>query len=381
MTELALEENLMNWNEICHVATKFPALANLSADLNQLSTIPAVPLKSLSTTLVSLNLEFNEFTSFVDIASLSELKSLRNLHLKGNNISAITSNASDPAPVLSSSVRFLDISYNQVSTWTFIDDLSATFPGMTSLRFAHNPIYENPDPELSAQSKSIGEDAYMITVGRIAQLEKLNFGNITQTDRQNAEMFYLSRIGKHLAAVPPSQEAEVLRYHKRYEALCELYGAPAVNRTKEINPAFLEARLITVQFIYHAPRGNKETPISEKTSKIPKSYDIYRVKGIAGKLFGHKPLDLRLIWETGEWDPVAGFDDEVDVDDDSGGEENDVEEEKEELAAETNAGDETLQTERKVGKWVKREVELRDGPRQLGFCVDGLEAKVRVEVR
>ncbi|KAK8083473.1 hypothetical protein PG996_002254 [Apiospora saccharicola] len=382
VTELALEENLMNWNEICHVATKFPALANLSLDLNQLSTLPAVPLKSLSKTLVSLNLEFNEFTSFMDIASLSELKSLRNLHLKGNNISVITSNVADPAPVLSSSVRFLDISYNQVSEWTFIDDLSTTFPGLTSLRFAHNPIYENPDPELSAQSKSIGEDAYMITVGRISQLEKLNFGNITQTDRQNAEMFYLSRIGKHLAAVPPGQEAEVLKYHKRYEVLCELYGAPAVNRTKEINPAFLEARLIKVQFIYHAPRSaDNEAPPSEKTSKIPKSYDIYRVKGIAGKLFGQKPLDLRLVWETGEWDPVAGFDDEVDVDDDSGGEGNDAEEEKQEAAAEAAAGGETLQTERKVGKWVKREVELRDGPRQLGFCVDGLEAKVRVEVR
>ncbi|KAK8048631.1 tubulin-specific chaperone [Apiospora phragmitis] len=381
VTELALEENLVGWNEICHVATKFPALATLSVDLNQLSSLPTVPLGSLCTTLTSLHLEFNEFTSFLDIASLSELKSLRNLHLKGNNISAITPNASDPAPVFSSSLRFLDISYNQVSSWSFIDDLPASFPGLTSLRFAHNPVYENPDPELSAQSRSIGEDAYMITVGRIAQLEKLNFGNITQTDRQNAEMFYLSRIGKHLAAVPPIQEAEVIKYHKRYEALCELYGAPVVSRTKEINSAFLEARLITVQFIYH-PRGSgSEAPPPEKTSKIPKSYDIYRVKGIAGKLFSQKPLNLRLIWETGEWDPVAGFDDEVDVDDDNSGEEDNEVQEKEDVTTEVDAGDETLQTERKVGKWVKREVELRDGPRQLGFCVGGLEAKVRVEVR
>ncbi|KAK8020297.1 hypothetical protein PG990_005435 [Apiospora arundinis] len=377
VTELALEENLMDWNEICHVATKFPGLADLSVDLNQLSSLPAVPLKSLSTSLVSLNLEFNEFTSFTDIASLSEMKSLRNLHLKGNNISAIIPNASDPAPIFSSSLRFLDISYNKVSTWSFIDDLPSTFPGLTSLRFAHNPIYENPDPELSAQSKSIGEDAYMITVGRLAQLEKLNFGNITKADRQDAEMFYLARIGKHLAAVSPNQEAEVLQNHKRYEALCELYGAPAVSRTKEINPAFLEARLINVQFIYHPPRGENDAYPLEKTSKIPKSYDIYRVKGIAGKLFAQKPLDLRLIWETGEWDPVAGFDDEVD-EDDSGEEENDMEED---VVAGVDAGDGTSQAEKKVGKWVKREVELRDGPRQLGFCVDGLEAKVRVEVR
>ncbi|KAK8125694.1 Thioesterase/thiol ester dehydrase-isomerase [Apiospora kogelbergensis] len=344
VTELALEENLMDWNEICHVATKFPGLANLSVDLNQLSSLPAVPLKSLSTTLVSLNLEFNEFTSFMDIASLSEMKSLRNLHLKGNNISAITANTSDPAPVFSPSLRFLDISYNQVSTWSFVDELPATFPGLTSLRFAHNPIYENPDPEHSAQSKSIGEDAYMITVGRLARLEKLNFGNITKADRQDAEMFYLARVGKHLATVPPSQEAEVIQYHKRYEALCELYGAPAVNRTKEINPAFLEARLITVQFVYHAPRGGYATSPPEMTSKIPKSYDIYRVKGIAGKLFGQKPLDLRLTWETGEWDPVAGFDDEVD-EDDSGVEDNNV---KEDAAAKVDAGDETSQG---GGRW------------------------------
>ncbi|KAK7988584.1 3-alpha-(or 20-beta)-hydroxysteroid dehydrogenase [Apiospora arundinis] len=358
VTELALEENLIDWNEICHVATKFPGLADLSVDLNQLSSLPAVPLKSLSTSLVSLNLEFNEFTSFTDIASLSEMKSLRNLHLKGNNISAITPNASDSAPIFSSSLRFLDISYNKVSTWSFIDDLPSTFPGLTSLRFAHNPIYENPDPELSAQSKSIGEDAYMITVGRLAQLEKLNFGNITKADRQDAEMFYLARIGKTSRSGTAKPRGRM-------------------NRTKEINPAFLEARLINVQFIYHPPRGENDAYPLEKTSKIPKSYDIYRVKGIAGKLFAQKPLDLRLIWETGEWDPVAGFDDEVD-EDDSGEEENDMEED---VVAGVDAGDGTSQAEKKVGKWVKREVELRDGPRQLGFCVDGLEAKVRVEVR
>jgi hypothetical protein len=37
--------------------------------------------------------------------------------------------------------------------------------------------------------------------------------------------------------------------------------------------------------------------------------------------------------------------------------------------------------ERKGGRWVKREVELKDGPRQFGYCVDGLEAKIRVERR
>lgn len=380
--DLALEENLLTWEEICHVATKFPVLSTLSVDLNQLTSLPPVPLLALATTLTSLNLEFNDFTSFTDIATLSELRSLRNLHLKGNNISSITTNVSGPRPVFPPSLQFLDVSYNQVSTWEFIEDLPSVFPGLLSLRFAHNPIYENPDPEHSAQSKTVAEEAYMIALGRLPNIKVLNFGNITRDDRQNAEMFYLARIGKHLAAVPPNQESEVIKKHRRYAELCELYGPPVVKRTKDMNPAFLEARLVAVQFVHRA-RDSDETV--EKSTKIPKSFDIYRVKGIAGKLFEQKPLDLRLVWETGEWDPVAGFDDEVD---DSGEEEPEPEPEAPLLPETAQAGsgaqedkEPALQTERKVGKWVKREVELQDGPRQLGFCVDGQEARIRVEIR
>ncbi|KAI1213983.1 RNI-like protein [Annulohypoxylon truncatum] len=373
--DLALEETFMSWEEICHVATKFQTLSTLSASANQLSFLPETPLSTLASTLVSLNLEFNNFITIADVASLAGLKALRNLHLKGNHISTITQDPSHALPVFPTSLKYLDLSYNKVSSWDFIDVLPNCFPGLTSLRFSHNPIYDNPDPEFSTQSKSITDEAYMFTVGRIANLKTLNFGTISNSDRQDAEMFYLARIGKHLAAVPEDQEAEVIKRHKRFAELCELYGPPVVNRRKEINPAFLEARLVTVHFSFH-PAG-EEDKIVERTTRIPKSFDIYTVKGIAGKLFGARPLGLRLIWETGEWDPVFGFDDEVEDSD---------EEEDEEKRGETDAGDaedlgDSSQPDGKPGKWVKREVELQDGPRQLGFCVDGLEANIRVELR
>jgi hypothetical protein len=361
----------MSWEELCHVATKFPALATFTADANQLSSLPPTPLSTLSSTLLSLNLEFNAFTTLADIASLSELKSLRNLHLKGNNITGI-GNLSDIQPVFSTSLQYLDVSYNKISSWAFIDNLPASFPGLTHLRFAHNPIYDNPDPDHSIQSRTVTEEAYMITVGRLGNLKVLNFGTITTNDRQDAEMFYLARIGKHMAAVPESEEPEVLKNHKRFAELAELYGPPVVNRTKEINPAFLEARLVTVQFVLHSKNDGSEV-VLERTSRIPKSFDMYRVRGVAAELFGKEPLCLRLIWETGEWDPVAGFDDEVE----DSSEEEDAQEETENA----DMNERTTQPEKRAGKWVKREVELQDGPRQLGFCVDGLEAKVRVEVR
>ena len=370
--ELALEETLMSWEEIGHVAARFESLSSLSASTNQLSSLPAIPLSSLGSTLTSLNLEFNDFTSIAQLGSLAALTALRHLHLKGNNISAIRLAGSDESPpTFSTNLQYLDISYNQISSWALVDELPACLPGLTSLRFAHNPIYDQPDPELSTNSKNFTEEAYMFTVGRLANLKTLNFGTISTADRQDAEMFYLAHIGRQLATVPETQSAEILQHHKRYAELCELYGPPTVNRRKEVNPAFLEARLVRVQFVFH-PKGQG---VTQRTTRIPKSFDIYAVKGIAGKLFGIKPLSIRLVWETGEWDPVAGFDDEVEDSSDDEEELPPVEEEKVATSRDdTNA-------EEEPGKWVKREVELPDGSRQLGFCVDGLEARIRVEGR
>ena len=397
----------MTWEEMCHVSTKFPALCTLIASINQLSFLPQTPLRTLSSTLTSLYLELNDFTSIADVASLAALTSLRNLHLKGNRISSLAregegdNSKSKPLPVFPDSLQYLDISYNRVSTWAFVDELPTCFPGLTSLRFAHNPIYDDPDPGFTPSSSSSSsqpraavatEEAYMFTVGRLGSLRALNFGAVSADDRQDAEMFYLARIGKHLAAAPEGRAADVLRGHRRYEELCALYGPPVVNRAQEVNPAFLEARLVTVRFVLHRhpmpqDEASGDEPVGaaarEETARIPKSFDIYAVKGIAGRLFGAKPLSLRLVWETGEWDPVAGFDDEVeDSSDEEGGEEGP------ELAPtggahpkQDIAETKTPTGEGRAGKWVKREVELHDGPRQLGFCVDGLEANIRVEVR
>lgn len=374
VNELELEETLLSWEALCGIAQKFPSLSTLSCSLNQLSALPAVSFGALADTLTTLTLEFNEFTSFADLAPLSSLTSLRNLHLKGNSISAI-SPPSVTAPVFSPSLQYLDISYNAVTTWSFIDALPSSFPGLTALRLAHNPVYDRPDPEAVGggnQTKST-EEAYMITIGRLASLKGLNFTPITTVDRANAEMFYLSRIAKQLASVPEAAEPEVLAQHARYAELCEIYGAPDIIRRDEINPTYLEARLITVHFTHATATTSDTQKVITKTATIPRSSDIYAIKGIAGRLFGAEPLRLRLVWETGEWDPVGGFDEDENADDSS---------DEEDAAPPGRGGEgETDAAQEKGGRWVKREVELKDGPRQLGFCVDGVDVKIRVEDR
>lgn len=375
----------MSWDEICHIATQFASLSLLYSSSNQLPRLSPIPTSPVTSTLTSIYLEFNDFTSLSDVASLATLTSLHDLHLKGNSISVIESDSIDGPPVFSKTLTYLDISYNKIHKWSFIDALPDSFPGLTSLRLAHNPVYDNPGFDnasdsaisaITAAKATVTEEAYMLTIGRLASLTSLNFSAITPTDRNNAEMFYLSRIGRQLASVPETLEAEakVIAQHRRYKELCDLYGEPVVNRRKEINPAFLEARLINVTFRFHNSLdkidGQTQATI-EKRTQIPKSLDIYAVKGIAGRLFSHAPLKLRLIWETGEWDPVAGYDDD-DAGDSS--EDEDIVVQQEEIAK-----DGYSQQANRAGRWVKREAELRDSPRQFGFCVDGFDVTIRVE--
>ncbi|KND95341.1 Tubulin-specific chaperone E [Tolypocladium ophioglossoides CBS 100239] len=365
--ELALGETLLSWEELSRIATLCTSLTTLAVGTNQLTTLPTVGYRNLTSTLTSINLEYNDFHAMSDLASLTALKALRNLHLKGNSITGMAAPGTT-APIFPPSLQYLDVSYNDIQEWSFVDALSAHFPGLAGLRLAHNPVHDKHGGETKAPSS---EESHMFTIGRVASLTSVNFTQIKPADRTNAEMFYLSRIAKQLATVPESAEHTILALNPRYAKLCKIYGEPDVIRRNEVNPSFLEARLVSVSF-RHEGKGQ------QKTSRIPKSFDIYAVKGIAGKLFGLSPLRLRLIWETGEWDPVAGYD-ERDGESSDEGDSVLVE------AAGQGGGDDHPEGEDKYakdksGRWVKREVELTDGPKQLGYCVDGLDVTVRIEM-
>ncbi|KHO00108.1 Cytoskeleton-associated protein, Gly-rich domain protein [Metarhizium album ARSEF 1941] len=357
VAELSLQETLLTWEEVCAIAVRCPSLRDLNAGSNQLTSLAKMDYLSLSSTLTSINLEFNDFTCLSDLASLTRLTSLRNLNLKGNNIAAITAHGV-PSPVFPPSLQYLDLSYNNISAWSFVDLLPAHFPGLNALRLSHNPVYNAAGSDDTKASSS--EESHMLTIGRLANLQSLNYAQVKAADRTNAEMFYLSRIAKQLAAVPESAEHTVLAQHPRYGELCAIYGEPDVVRRDEINPNFLEARLISVTF--HLEGAEK------RTCRIPKSFDVYAVKGIAGKLFDLPPLKVKLVWETGEWDPVAGYDD-------GDGDSSDDEDLRGGETAAAGADEDV------DGRWIEREVELKDGPKQLGYCVDGLDVSIRIERR
>lgn len=189
-------------------------------------------------------------------------------------------------------------------------------------------------------------------------------------ERQNAELYYLSVIALELSEASSQEDKDrILNEHPRYPELCAIYGEPTALKMKDksagIAPGTLEARILEFTF-YSIIDGN----MVEKKKDIPRSFDVYRIKGIVGRLLGVRPLECKLIWEMGEWDPVGREEDDVW----SCSEEEGDDADQSRSRAEADDG-------KSRGKWVKREVELVDGTKDVGFWIDRREARIRVEPR
>jgi hypothetical protein len=343
---LRLEENLMPWEDVAMITHLFPTLSTFGASSNLYTSLSS---HTLNSTITDLILEDNLIPSLSAISSLTNLPNLKRLILKSNKISEICS-INTSMPVFSPALAEVDLSFNEISTWAFIETLAHVFPSLTSLRVSHNPLYENLQaPDGRALT---ADDGYMLTLARLGNLKTLNHSPINPKERLNAESYYLSMIAKEVQFAPDGMKEQILKSHPRYAWLCEEYGEPDVQSKKNaVNPNSLAARLLRVHFYLASDKAKKFEV------EIPMSCTAYTVLGMVGKHFGIKPMDCKLVWETGDWMPakrnVSSFEDDWDSED--------------------------SEDEEKVEK-VMREVEVVPGTRSIGTWIDGSQATVRVEI-
>ncbi|KGO64596.1 hypothetical protein PITC_093230 [Penicillium italicum] len=379
ITELHLEETLLSWDEIAAIAYRFPGLKSLTASANQLSEISC----ALPSTITTLTLEHNEITSISALRHLATLPNLEHLSIRGNGINAVNQNTTDTTldfhfqPTL----RSLDLSRNNITSWTILNKLPTVFPGLTTLRITANPLFDQPPlpPSVTEAFKPMTVDeAFMLTLSRFpASLTTLNYSTISPQDRSNAEMYYLSLIGKELSATTEQEEPAILATHPRYSELCELYVEPTITRAvvsdssgaRVIHPRSVAARLVKMAF--SLPLGNDES--KSQVKEIPGSFDTYQVKALVSRLFGLPAFGFRLVWETDEWDPVekeVGDEGVVEWDEDS-----ENEDQPDIVSRLETTGDGPDKS-----RFVRREVELVDSTRDVGFLFQGEVGEVRVRV-
>ncbi|PYH99094.1 RNI-like protein [Aspergillus ellipticus CBS 707.79] len=383
ITGLHLDDTLLTWEEISALTYQFPDLASLSASANQFSTLQ-IPI---SNTITRLTLENNDLTSLSSIKPLTSLPNLQHLSLRGNNISTVCTAPSDDPIHFPQSLHSIDLSRNKINSWDFVNLLPATFPGLDTLRISGNPLYNQsigPSSITGVPEKPMTVDeSYMLTLARIRSLKVLNYGKIADKDRNNGELYYLSLIGKELSASPETEEQSILVSHPQFRELCEIYGQPAIRRVESgsgvtVNPRSVAARVVKLVFhLRTTSTSNTSGAVQQeegasqaeqgviKSKEIPRSFDTYQVKGIVSRLFGLPPYTFKLVWETDELDPVS----REKMEDDEGWD------------SEDDDGPQEHDRALSLPGFVKREVELVDTTKDIGFWfqTDLAEARIRVE--
>lgn len=345
ITTLKLENDLLAWENLVNISHQFSALTTFSASSNFYSSLTP---HFLNPTITDLTLEENLFASLSALEPLTKMPNLQRLVLKSNKVSEIGA----PAPMFPATLKEVDLSFNEITTWSFIEALEHVFPSLTSLRVSHNPLYDGLQ---SPDGRSLtADDGYMLTLARLGNVKMLNHSPISDKERLNAESYYLSLIVKEVQFAPDHLRDQILSRHPRYKWLCEEYGEPDIKRsTGAMNPNSLAARLLKIRF--YLASGEAEV----REVEIPMSCTAYTVLGVVGKMFGHEPMKCRLVWETGDWIPARRTMAEV--------EDEDWDSEDSEDEAATSK--------------VMREVEITPGTRSIGTWIDGMEATVRVELR
>jgi Leucine-rich repeat (LRR) protein len=267
ITSLEISNILLSWEELSTLLHLFPSLTTLIAPHNNLSQIP--PSHPFPPSLTQLDLSYNLFPTLSALSPLASLPNLKTLIVSHNLLTSVSCPL--PFPYLTR----LDVAYNLLPTFQALDLLLSAAPSLTSLRISHNPL-------LSAVTL---DEAHMLTIARLAPSVKiLNHSTITPKERENAEIWYLSRIARELAGSPEKRE-EVLAGHRRWEELCALHGEPAVSEGTEKEKS-LKARLVEMVFF----AGEKEV-----LKKVPRGMPVSTLRGCVARWFGMGPLGVKLV--------------------------------------------------------------------------------------
>jgi Leucine-rich repeat (LRR) protein len=113
-------------------------------------------------------MESNHFTSLSDIAPITDLNKLKTLILNFNSISKVFSENQKEPLMFGRSLNRVELAFNEIGDWEFINQLPAVIPGLDNLRISHNPLYDK-------SGFRSADDGYLLTIARISKLTKLNY--------------------------------------------------------------------------------------------------------------------------------------------------------------------------------------------------------------
>ncbi|XP_032705669.1 tubulin-specific chaperone E isoform X1 [Lontra canadensis] len=287
---LVLNRTGITWAEVLRCAAGWPVLEELYLKSNDLliSERPADVLQ----TVKLLDLSSNQLIDENQLFLIAYLPRLEQLILSDIGLSSIrfpdagTGHKTSMFP----SLQYLVVNDNQISQWSFINELDK-LPSLHALSCSRNPLTE----ENKAAHTTRG-----LIIAKIGQLKTLNKCEIPPEERRGAELDYRKAFGNEWKAAGGHQDpeqnrphAEFLAAHPRYQSLCLKYGAPEDGELKTQQPFLLKNQLLTLKIKYPNQVDQK---VLEK--QLPDSMTIQKVKGLLARLLKVPVSELLLSYES-----------------------------------------------------------------------------------
>jgi hypothetical protein len=106
------------------------------------------------------------------LADLPNLGKLVVNHCKIRSIAADTQRIQ-----FSKSLTHVELAFNHIADWEFVDALPEVFVGLKQLRISHNPLFQQLR---TASGRLLSEDdGYMLTVAHLGALRVLNYSPVS----------------------------------------------------------------------------------------------------------------------------------------------------------------------------------------------------------
>ncbi|KAM0787267.1 hypothetical protein ACM66B_006502 [Microbotryomycetes sp. NB124-2] len=271
---LTLSRTLMQWNELARISSNLVNLTHLEFGDNPIKHLNAVDDLRLPK-LELLNLEGCGLSNWQAVAAtVAELPALTTLLLARNEIKDIPVNAHKLQ------LRHLSLSANLLSSWTAVDNIATAMLQLESLAVLDNPLY-HAAPE---------RDVRLEVIARLANLKTVDNSPVSAGEREDAELWYLARIGKE-----PASNDDKTKRHPRWSELIKKHGAELTTTSaSKLKPQLIELSVVTSE--------DHQTPLSVKILPTAKTLQL---RALVARAIG-KPIPKNKFKLVAQFHSVEG---------------------------------------------------------------------------
>ncbi|KIL69842.1 hypothetical protein M378DRAFT_1050127 [Amanita muscaria Koide BX008] len=285
VVELQLNRTMTIWSDMMTVTSLMPHLQTVEMAYNRLSQLDTTDELASRSTIQSVNLEGNFCSDWNHLCNRFKLfPSLQRIVLTYTGLKLIPFPTGSRYPV---GVKHLALSANKLKEWSDIDALASWCTNLESLNLGGNPL---------ANEKNFRP----ITIARIPSLKVLDGSPVSQKERDDCELFYLSHITQNASKRP----SELAREHPRWHELRLKHGQSELSTDQRAMPVKLREHIITlniyvaasVTLIGQLKNFSYET-LSHITLKVLPSMTLRLLRAKVSKVVKNRAAVRVMLWQ------------------------------------------------------------------------------------